>query len=217
MTVQRVSSPSLHLCRDTYPSQQYSPVVYPVNYSSPASQAQTHEAIIHSWQIRSAWDSTTGFKYVRTVNVRLLTSVTWEKTKQDTPKYAVSMFPQSSWGQVPFMLPLCARALFGITIKVVGISEAIWRRGRTHTEALTKEKHRPSSADNSSNDEGAFWHPHVTAFCREWREVSPQAAAIHWDLLERFFKQKSFPLCSAHEPQSLDAEHRDFLGRILLR
>lgn len=52
------------------------------------------------------------------------------------------------------MPPFCAPALFGLTIQVVGISEAIRRREQTHTEALTKEKHRPSSADNNSNDEG---------------------------------------------------------------
>lgn len=54
--------------------------------------------------------------------------------KKDTPKYAVSKFPQSSWGQVPFMPLFCAPALFGLTIQVVGISEAIRRREQTHTQ-----------------------------------------------------------------------------------
>lgn len=139
-------------------------------------------------------------------------SITEEKTEKDTPKYVVSMFPKSSWAQVPFTFLLCARALFGITIKVVVTSKAIGRCERTHTESPTKETHQTSSAvgaDNNSNDGGVFWHPHATAFCREWREVSPQAAAIHRELLERFIKQNSSPLCSAHEPQSL-AQHRDF-------
>lgn len=64
------------------------------------------------------------------------------------------------------MALFCAPALFGLTIQVVGISEAIRRLEQTHIEALTKEKHRTGSAGNNSNDEGVF-HPHVAAFCRE--------------------------------------------------
>lgn len=53
MTVRTVRrQPSLHLCRDTFSPQQYPPVPCPGNYSSSASQAQTHIAIIHSREVR---------------------------------------------------------------------------------------------------------------------------------------------------------------------
>lgn len=128
----------LCLCQDTFPP----PAMLWCTHLITTLLLLKPKHIIHSRKIQSAWDSTNVDAGVVKKNLKThwrhwiqWMSITEEKTKKDTPIYAVSMFPKSSWVQVPFILLLCAWALFGIMVKVVGTSKAIWRRACTQGAA----------------------------------------------------------------------------------